>query len=541
MGFLFKFVYTGLMRKKEFGILLCIITLGAFFRFYDIASIPPGLYPDEAMNGSNALEALRTGHFATFYPDNNGREGLFINIQAISVWLFGREPWVLRIVSAIFGTLTILGVYLVTRELFREKSVALLSAFFLATSYWHLNFSRIGFRAITTPFFLSFGLYFLLRGFRRNPVRSETSNGAGTIWDMVWAGIFTGLGFQGYIAFRFVPFIIAVPILWQLWKWNRERNRPPCTPCAIALFLFITFVAALPIGWYFFQHPADFTGRSKDVSILSAPSPVLEFVKTNALTLAMLFARGDCNDRHNYACRPELNPLVGIFFVIGLITAVKGLFRNSDLGFRNSTVLAWLAFMSLPATLTREGMPHALRSIGMIPPIMILSGLGAYAAFQFVRNRTSQKIVLVVAVLAYGYIAAQTYYDYFVAWAPRAQTASAFGTDLWHLGQYLDKTPPNIKKYVIVDLNSDQNGGLPVVAQSVAFATDTFRPQERLQKNLVYILSRDALSKIEIPNGQPTIIAPLQKNNPEVIGIIREKFPEFREARFDDFLIFQNF
>lgn len=48
---------------------------------------PPGLYPDEAMNGNNALEANRTGDYKTFYPDNNGREAIFIH-QAQSIKLF---------------------------------------------------------------------------------------------------------------------------------------------------------------------------------------------------------------------------------------------------------------------------------------------------------------------------------------------------------------------------------------------------------------------------------------------------------------------
>jgi len=64
-------------------ILTAILLLAAFFRFWQIGAIPPGLYPDEAMNGNNALEALETGDYKVFYSDNFGREGLFINIQAI--------------------------------------------------------------------------------------------------------------------------------------------------------------------------------------------------------------------------------------------------------------------------------------------------------------------------------------------------------------------------------------------------------------------------------------------------------------------------
>src|SRR3989344_3510472 len=102
------------------GLTVFVLILGVFFRFYQIKEIPLGLYPDEAMNGSNAQEALATGAFKIFYPENNGREGLFINIQALSVWYFGNTPWALRGVSAFFGTLTILVVFLLAKELFSK-------------------------------------------------------------------------------------------------------------------------------------------------------------------------------------------------------------------------------------------------------------------------------------------------------------------------------------------------------------------------------------------------------------------------------------
>ena len=208
-------------KKKILSLLFLTIALGAFFRFYVINEVPLGLYPDEAMNGNNALEAIATGDFKAFYPENNGREGFFINIQAISLWIFGNTPWALRIVSSLFGTLTILGVYLAAKELFfrRKKlknhaasSIGLLSAFFLATSYWHLNFSRIGFRAIMLPFFASFGIYFLLKGLRRQ-----------SIANIVAAGICIGLGLETYIAFRFMPFVLMVPLGWYFFQWIRGK------------------------------------------------------------------------------------------------------------------------------------------------------------------------------------------------------------------------------------------------------------------------------------------------------------------------------
>lgn len=599
--------------KKYIVLFLLILALGAFFRFYLLTEIPPGLYPDEAMNGNNALETLSTGNFKIFYPENNGREGLFINLQMITLWAFGNEPWALRVVSALFGTLTILGVYLLSKELFETKTkessikirplseftgatrlkpsswlsiqestildtkylilnthtVALLSSFFLATSYWHINFSRIGFRAILIPFFATFGMYFLLRGLR-DP----------NIWDMVLAGVFIGLGFHSYIAFRFMSFMIAVPLVWYLRHWWIRRYfrgetsivtsevsplkkiNTSCIPCLIALFLFITFVVALPIGYYFLQNPQDFLGRGGQVSIFSSGSPLKEFIKSNLLTIAMPFVRGDCNWRHNLACKPELNPIVAVFFVLGLIYAVRSLFRTkfslrSELSSEQSTfLLAWLFFMMFPATLTREGLPHALRSIGLIPPIMILAGYGAYIFlnknlgwFELQKEKWPEKIsqlkrvqqeIKLLFLLSLLLIPIVTYRDYFIRWAYNPNTYFAFSTDLWRLGKFLNSLPNDTKKYVITNLPGVDVRGIPMPAQTVMFATNTFQEEKRTQKNTYYIPS-DFVPSLAWDKENKVVIAFLNGSDRLLINTLRQKFPELKIKTPGDFVIMQNY
>jgi hypothetical protein len=63
--------------------------MGVLFRFSSITKLTPGLYPDDAMNGITAPATIAAGAFKVFYPQNNGREGLFINIQAFSILIFG--------------------------------------------------------------------------------------------------------------------------------------------------------------------------------------------------------------------------------------------------------------------------------------------------------------------------------------------------------------------------------------------------------------------------------------------------------------------
>ena len=163
-------------KKSEWIFLLVILVTAVFVRLWQLDLIPPGLYPDVAINGNDALEILKTGNFKVFYPENNGREGLFMWLIAASFSIFGVSIWSIKIVAAIIGILTVLGLYLLVKEIFEttnnqrstinKEAVALLSSFFLAISFWHINFSRIGFRAILLPFILVFSFYFLFRGFR---------------------------------------------------------------------------------------------------------------------------------------------------------------------------------------------------------------------------------------------------------------------------------------------------------------------------------------------------------------------------------------
>ncbi|HEV3201887.1 MAG TPA: glycosyltransferase family 39 protein, partial [Bryobacteraceae bacterium] len=131
----------------RYALLLLILSIAGFLRLYRFTTIPPGLYRDEAMNGSNALEVLETGRFQVFYPENGGREGLYINVATVFISVCGNKAWVLRLPAAIFGILTVWGVYLLVAEL-ASVETALLAAFFLATCFWHIDFSRIAFRAI---------------------------------------------------------------------------------------------------------------------------------------------------------------------------------------------------------------------------------------------------------------------------------------------------------------------------------------------------------------------------------------------------------
>lgn len=475
--------------KHTTWLLVGILIIAAFFRLYHLGVTPPGLYPDEAMDGNNALQAIATHHCQVFYPENNGREGLFMNIQAPFVETLGTEPWVLRLVSAIFGILTVWGMYFLGRELFSKK-IGLLAAFLTATSFWHIMFSRISFRAITAPFFLVWASFFFLRSLQK-----KEHEKTGT-WVMfaVLGGLSFGLGFYSYIAYRVAP---ALLLLFVPFFMKREHFWK-----AAALFVAAAFFTALPLGIYFMQHPADFFGRTSQVSVFKAASPLHDLALNIGKTLLMFNVRGDENWRQNFAGAPELFAPVGLLFIIGLIWSAWSI-RKRDLRFPHLFLFLWFVLGSLPVVISNEGIPHALRSILLIPPVILWAAFGGVKLYEWLKARINTRVLFAGAVLCLVLFAAQAYVEYFAQWANNPNVPGAFGSDYVALGDLLNALPTSTPKYVIVQAGGVLVNGIPMPAATVMYVTDTYLPRDQAAKNIHYVLP-DASSTI--PQGAMTFI-----------------------------------
>jgi 4-amino-4-deoxy-L-arabinose transferase-like glycosyltransferase len=444
------------------------------------------------MNGNNALEALSpNGHFKVFYPENNGREGLFMNIQALSVATFGNEPWALRVVSAIFGILTVLGVYFFTRELFsdnkKQEAIALLSAFFIATSFWHINFSRIGFRAIMAPFFAVWAFYFLLLALNK----IQSLNSKSYILYSILGGVFLGLGFHSYIAFRAMP-ALAI-IIWILyWLKNKDKVFRKKIVISAILFIIASLIMFAPLGRYFLKNPKDFMGRTTQVSIMSSGAPLKNLTVNILKTAGMFFYGGDGNWRHNYAGRPELFWPVGILLLVGTILGLRMFFKKASPPF--IILFGWLAISALPVIISNEGIPHALRSILLIPPAIILAGFGGVWLYEKISAKIrhysgAQKLIVNTALILILFLFVFEAYDtYFIKWGQNPNVQGAFAADYVQMGRELNALPKELPKYVIVEAGGVNVRGIPMPAQTVMFLTDTFTPEKQKEKNLFYVL-----------------------------------------------------
>jgi hypothetical protein len=374
-------LYTGIA-------LACIVALAAFLRLYGITEYPPGLFPDEAANGEDVMLILQ-GDTRPFYPRGNGREAMFFYLQAAMVRAFGVGVWPMHAASALVGIATVLAMYFATRVYF-GRLAGLLAALFLATSSWHLTLSRTGFRAIQIPLILL--LFTAFVGYVVQSVKQKRI--ALSYMYAAFAGVVFASGFYTYIAYRaMVGVIIAIVILLLVAALHPKIGFPHFKRYGKQLLVAILMgmITLTPLVMYFVRHPSDFIGRAGQVSIFS-PSLQKEFGGGTLLgtllysineTVLSFFYHGDENWRHNVAGYPLLNPLVGLLFVLGILWAIKGTYdvgrqvikgKEVHLGMIYPYLLLVLLGMMLPVVATAEGMPHALRSIGMAAPIYILAG-----------------------------------------------------------------------------------------------------------------------------------------------------------------------
>ena len=180
---------------KENIILLLIFILAVFLRFYKLGSNPPGIYWDEAAIGIDAYtlsENLkdqygRSWHQLIFPSYGDYKAPVYIWLTAISVKIFGLNEFAVRFPSAFFGSLTVLLVYYLVKELFSNftseepkvtsevfnhqsliiNHLPIISMILLAISPWHLHFSRIGFESNLSLFWLVLCLYLFLKGLEK--------------------------------------------------------------------------------------------------------------------------------------------------------------------------------------------------------------------------------------------------------------------------------------------------------------------------------------------------------------------------------------
>lgn len=277
-----QFEIISMKRFLPIILLVAVILLGASARFIGLGKNPAGIVDDEAGTGYDAYSLLSTGRdqwgvlwpLTSFKGFGDYRLPGYTYLTIPSVAVFGLTPLAIRFPAALFGTLTILMVFVLTRELFgpQLKLIPLLSAFFLSISPWHIGMSRIGLEETTSVFFVTAGMWLLLRG-RRYPK------------SIIAGCIVLGLSLFIYTAnIVLVPLLLVVTLFLFRNKFTHSR-----TWVVLGAVCFIIFFAS----YFIFAGTSTAVVRSRQVN-LTNDSGLIDTVNEKQGACVRLFPRGVC-------------------------------------------------------------------------------------------------------------------------------------------------------------------------------------------------------------------------------------------------------
>ncbi len=466
-------------RQQDLLALLLILLVALAFRTWRLDSFPPGLFGDEAVNGLDALDVL-AGRPQVFFPANYGREGLHMLVLAPFIQLLGASALALRLPSVIAGILTALATYWLGRELLARTRLSgpllpLLAALLLATSYWHVHFSRFGIRGVFTPLFATLtyaafwaGVNRIRRNdpFAKHPVANvEWAVVAPLPWFLL-AGLFMGVGAHFYTASRLVPVFLGgyLVLQWLIWllatRKTQNATHPPILRRAFWPVVLMYAVAAAvfaPLGLYFLRTPGSFARRASAVSLtnpeISGGDPLGRLWQAISANLMQFVipGRGDQAAFYNLPGRAVFDPLTGLLAGVGLLLCLWTVWRwlrgndraaalaGSPLLF----LLTWFPAMLLPTFLAVDRFPTLPRALGVLPGIYFFPALAlAAVARQIGKPAKTAGLALGLGfALLLVWHGSLTWRDYFRRWGPSAQVFDAFEGDMTAAADWLADHP----------------------------------------------------------------------------------------------------
>ena len=452
------------IKKNILGKSIIAILLLAFvLRLFDIAITPPSLNWDEVSLGYNAYSLLKTGkdEWGKVFPlifQAYGDYKLpgYVYILTPFVSIFGLNEFSVRFPSVIAGTLTVLFTYLVVKELLKKSSlsknseyISLLSALLVAIEPWSLFLSRPAFEANLGLCFFVAALYLFLRSLS-------------TLRCLPYSLLFFGLTVWTYNSYRiFTPLFMLL----LFFIYRKDLKQVIKSKSIFVTSIILTVVLFLPMFYQLITGVGQ--ERYKKVEIIDAGAidrivnlrnrynlnPLAERLLFNRPTYFLynfskniishfsykyLFTEGGTNYQFSV-------PNFGLLYKVDLVFLVIGLLFLIKLKNRLSLILLfWLVLGTIPSSLTREA-PHVLRSITMLPSIMIISAIGVWNVGSWLNSR-KLRIVLKFFIFLYFLILLQslsTYLeDYFVNYRNNYSWSWQYGYK-----QVVDFAKVNYQKY----------------------------------------------------------------------------------------------
>ena len=464
----------GAGRPRLYLFLMVLVLLfGAALRIVAIRNAPPGPRFDETFDALVARRILN-GERPLYIPENFGEEALSAYFQAASFAAFGWSDLALRFPSILFGMIEVAAVYALGRRAWNRRAGLLASAL-CAASFWAVFFSRLGFRLILLPAFVSLGVLMLFK--------MQDTRGKKWLWGIA-AGILFGLSAHTYTASRALPVLLmGAPIYLALFHKAELRRQA----AGWAMALVITALIAAPLAYVLVTQPQAEARVEQVAGPLEAlrqgnAMPVIEYTLA---ALGMFAIRGGTEWLYNLPGRPIFDPVTALVFLIGVIAAVRR-WRESH----TAMAVIWLVAGLSPILLS---WPPASTSHSILaqPAVFLLAGLG----LDWVLSRIARvgpgsrgRRILLQSALAFLIIALNTsltWRDYFGVWNTSDTVRWEHQATVTEMGRYADAQPELREVAFMGNSIDDYNPWMKLGNSLTSRRTDTrwFNPARSLVWN----------------------------------------------------------
>lgn len=385
-------------------LIIIIIFIAAFLRFYQLGVNPPSINWDEASIGYNAYAILKTGADEygnklplSFRSFDDYKPPLYVYLTIPSVALFGLTEFAVRFPSAIIGVLAVVVTYFLVKELLsgwdnkKKEYIALLSSFVLAISPWHLQFSRAAFEGSIGLFFVMTGLWLFLRGLKNG--KFFVASSAAFV-----------LSLYSYHSFRLLIPLLLLFLIGFFWK--KLQREILFSAVSIVLFLTLSipiFVSLLGTGGAgsrlamvtIFSDQALLALSAKNVAAAKTQHNIFGEIVNNRRIIFIptivrgyfdhfnfdfLFLHGDGGVQHHAYNMGMLYLWDFPFILLGVWFLLRKINRKI------AALIILFLLAPLPSAIT-TGTPHPVRAIAMIPGFQIFSAVGIVGLYIWVRKK----------------------------------------------------------------------------------------------------------------------------------------------------------
>jgi hypothetical protein len=431
-------------HKKEAIIVSAITLLGLGLRMYRLGKLPIVINGDEGWLAMTAIGS-DSGNLANPFALWENFGGIYIHGIRDAIRVFGHTGFALRLLPALGGALAIPTIYLLAREI-AGKHAGFFSAFLLACSHAHLNYSRTAAVAyIQGTWLIPLELFFLLRGLRKKNYFFSALSGA-----------FLAIHFCIYLSAQVIAALIVVFIVLLAifkTKYFREIKRH------FIVWGSSFILMLLPEMFYIWQHPNQFFTRLNSSGTFQTGWLASEMVSRGHSAFTILSTRVahafltliyyPSNDFYGTSA-PVLTYFTAVLFLIGL---VMSLYRTRQIPYMLLNGYFWAMTLSIGIFALPES-ADSYRMLSVLPAAVIMAAIGLLQVLKIIglswpKDKLKYSLVVGATLLS---IFGSNFWIYFMDFAGECK----YGNDIptryaTYMGYYLDSIGRGQDIYLLGD------------------------------------------------------------------------------------------